>query len=218
MSGFWDKRRAAVAAEARAEEEARLAAERAAEEQALAEKTDEELLAEAGQPMPEDLETAEQVRAFMKSALPQRLKARALRKLWRTNPVLANLDGLVDYGEDYTDAARCVPDMKTAYKVGKGMFDKVTEAAKEAEAKPAKLAEAEGAADDAEEDDTPAPELVSVREPAPLPDPPTQLAMAEPEDDAAETVTETETHDSEDALPATTRRMRFVFAETEGQA
>jgi hypothetical protein len=218
MSGFWEKRRAAVAAEARAEEEARLTAERAAEEQALAEKTDEELLAEAGQPMPEDLETAEQVRAFMKSALPQRLKARALRKLWRTNPVLANLDGLVDYGEDYTDAARCVPDMKTAYKVGKGMFDKVAEAAKEADAKAAKLAEGEGAVDEAEEHDTPAPELVSVREPAPLPDPPTQLAMAEPEDDVAKTVIETETHDSEDALPATARRMRFVFAETEGQA
>ncbi|EBA05699.1 DUF3306 domain-containing protein [Sagittula stellata] len=216
MSGFWEKRRAAVAAEARAEAEARLDAERAAEEQALAEKTDEELLAEAGQPLPEDLETAEQVRDFMKSALPQRLKTRALRKLWRTNPVLANLDGLVDYGEDYTDAARCVPDMKTVYQVGKGMFDKVVEAAKEAEAKAAQTA---GTAEPAEEeDDTPAPELVSVREPAPLPDPPTQLAMAEPESDAAEAETGAETHDSEDALPATARRMRFVFAETEGQA
>lgn len=216
MSGFWEKRRAAVAAEARAEAEARLDAERAAEEQALAEKTDEELLAEAGQPVPEDLETAEQVRDFMKSALPQRLKTRALRKLWRTNPVLANLDGLVDYGEDYTDATRCVPDMKTVYQVGKGMFDKVVEAAKEAEAKAAQTA---GMAEPAEEeDDASAAEPVSVREPAPLPDPPTQLAMAEPEDDAAKAETGAETHDSEDALPATARRMRFVFAETEGQA
>ena len=66
--------------------------------------------------------------------MPQRLKTRALRHHWGTNPVLANLDGLLEYGEDYTDAARCVPGMKTAYKVGIGMFDKGVEAARAKEA------------------------------------------------------------------------------------
>ena len=32
---------------------------------------------------------------------------------------------MVEYGEDYTDAATVVPDMKTAYQVGKGYFDKL---------------------------------------------------------------------------------------------
>ncbi len=42
--------------------------------------------------------------------------------LWRSNPTLANLDGLIDYGDDYTNAATVVPNLKTLYRVGKGMF------------------------------------------------------------------------------------------------
>jgi hypothetical protein len=60
--------------------------------------------------------------AFMSKAVPERLRRRALRKLWHTNPVLANLDGLIDYGEDYTDAAVVVANMQTGYQVGKGML------------------------------------------------------------------------------------------------
>jgi hypothetical protein len=48
--------------------------------------------------------------------------------------VLANLDGLVDHGEDYTDAATVMPDMKTAYQVGKGMMQHVIALAEQAEA------------------------------------------------------------------------------------
>ena len=44
-------------------------------------------------------------------AFPERLRNRALRKLWLTNPVLANLDDLVEYGEDYTDAATVVENL-----------------------------------------------------------------------------------------------------------
>lgn len=40
--------------------------------------------------------------AFLKEGVPAELKRLALRKLWSSDPVLANLDGLVDYGEDYT--------------------------------------------------------------------------------------------------------------------
>lgn len=125
---FWDRRKAAVAKEAEREQAAELAEDVAAQEHALAEKPDAELLQEAGFPEPEELHSPEDIQAFLKTALPQRLKTRALRRLWRLNPVLANLDGLVDYGEDYTDAATVIENMQTVYQVGKGMFDKFAEA------------------------------------------------------------------------------------------
>jgi hypothetical protein len=38
----------------------------------------------------------------MKQAVPEELRRLALRKLWRSDPVLANVDGLNDYDLDYT--------------------------------------------------------------------------------------------------------------------
>lgn len=38
---------------------------------------------------------------FMQDGVPEELKLRALRKLWTTDPVLANVDGLNDYDGDY---------------------------------------------------------------------------------------------------------------------
>lgn len=58
--------------------------------------------------------------AFLKEGVPQHLRRLALRKLWTSDPVLANLDGLIDYGEDYTDAANVVEGMKSAWEVGRG--------------------------------------------------------------------------------------------------
>lgn len=58
---------------------------------------------------------------FLKKGVSEQLQRRALRKLWLSDPVLANVDGLLDYGEDFTDAAMVVADMKTAYTVGRGM-------------------------------------------------------------------------------------------------
>lgn len=40
---------------------------------------------------------------FMKEGVPAHLRNLAMRKLWASDPVLANLDGLIDYGEDFTD-------------------------------------------------------------------------------------------------------------------
>tara|TARA_R110002110_G_scaffold245924_2_gene462360 strand:- start:41 stop:733 length:693 start_codon:yes stop_codon:yes gene_type:complete len=42
---------------------------------------------------------------FMDAKVPKALKRMALRKLWRSNPILANIDGLNDYDEDFSDAA-----------------------------------------------------------------------------------------------------------------
>jgi len=58
--------------------------------------------------------------AFLQKGVPEELRQRALRKLWRLNPVFANLDGLNDYDLDYTDAAAVVENLKTAYRAGKG--------------------------------------------------------------------------------------------------
>ena len=191
-TGFWTRRKAAVAAEEQAEIAARDAAERQAQEQALAERPDAELLAEAGMPEPETLTTAEEVQDFLKTALPQRLKARALRRLWRLNPVLANLDGLVDYGEDYTDATRVIENMQTVYQVGKGMFDKFAEPDPEPEPEEEPLlAEAE---EETEEEVAP-----------------------KDEPDTPYSYTFTDTDDTEPAPAANTRRMRFRF-ETEETA
>lgn len=135
---FWSRRKARVEAEEQAErqraaalEEARAQAARDAEQE---EKTDEELLAELNLPLPETLAPGQDVSAFMAKAVPQRLRQRALRQLWRVNPALANLDNLLEYGEDYTDAATVIENLQTAYQVGKGMLRHVEKMAAEAEA------------------------------------------------------------------------------------
>lgn len=62
---------------------------------------------------------------FMDSDVPQALRRRALRQLWRSNPVLANVDGLNDYDDDFTDAALAVKVLETVHKVGRGYLDNV---------------------------------------------------------------------------------------------
>ncbi len=52
---------------------------------------------------------------FMHEKVPQALKRQALRRLWASNPILANVDGLNDYDEDFTDAATVVEGLKAAY-------------------------------------------------------------------------------------------------------
>ncbi len=130
---FWSRRKAAVQAEADAEvlavEEQAIAAQKAE----LEEKTDAEILAEFNLPDPDHLQAGDDVSGFMAKAVPDRLRRRALRRLWRLNPVLANVDGLVDYGEDYTDAACVIENIQTAYKVGKGMLAHIEALAAEAE-------------------------------------------------------------------------------------
>lgn len=39
--------------------------------------------------------------AFLRAGVPEELRRLALRKLWRSSPVLANLDGLNDYDWDF---------------------------------------------------------------------------------------------------------------------
>lgn len=195
--GFWAQRRAAVKAEEAAELEAIEAAEIAA---AQAEKTDAEILAELDLADPDTMQPGDDFTGFMAKAVPEHLRRRALRVLWRSNPVLANVDMLVDYGEDFTDAATVIENMSTTYQVGKGMLKHVEEMARQAEAAEA----AEDAAQDEEE--------------APLAEP--EVAEGE---DAPEMVAETQTaappeFDTDEPEPEdavlTPRRMTFQIEET----
>lgn len=95
-------------------------------------KTDTELLAEFNLPDPDDLTLGDDFSVFMSNAIPERLRRRALRVLWRSNPVLANVDMLVDYGENFTDSATVVENLQTAYQVGKGMLQHVDEMTRQA--------------------------------------------------------------------------------------
>ena len=129
MSDFWSRRKSAVKEEI--EEERRQAEiKRASEIQGeLDVKTDEEVLKELGLPDPDTLEPGDDFKVFMKEVVPERLRRRALKKLWLSNPLLANVDGLVDYGEDFTDAAVGAGFVETTYQVGKGMLKHIEELA-----------------------------------------------------------------------------------------
>lgn len=124
---FWSRRKAKVA------KEAELEAEEVAQDLPQEDLSDAEILAKFDLPDPDSLKLGDDIKGFMSKAVPEHLRRRALRKLWRTNPVLACLDGLNDYDGDFTDAATVVPGMKTAYQVGKGMLAHLEAVARQAE-------------------------------------------------------------------------------------
>lgn len=99
-----------------APEEQELTVNEALPEQALLEKYD--------LPAPESIELGTDITGFMRKEIPEFLRRKALRALWRSNPVLAVLDGLNDYDEDFTTAGKVMPTIKTLYKVGEGLIDK----------------------------------------------------------------------------------------------
>ena len=201
QADFWSRRKAAVAAEERVREDAELEVRAAEEQAALEERPDEEVLAELELPDPDSMKQGDDFSAFMANGVPERLRRRALRQLWRSNPVLANLDNLVDYGEDYTDAALVMENLQSAYQVGKGMLkhlEAMAEAAEKAEKAVGGTAEDEDGAAEAEAE---AGELAVTAEPEPLP------ALSE--------IPAMEEAPIARAKP----RMRFAFADAEpGQA
>ena len=83
-------------------------------------KSDEEILSILELPEPDTLKLGDTVEKFMDGRVPERIRARALRAFWKTNPLLANIDGLDEYCDDYTDAATVIENLQTIYEVGKG--------------------------------------------------------------------------------------------------
>jgi Protein of unknown function (DUF3306) len=116
----WSQRKRKVAEE-EAAETAKAEPETEAEEE-QGEKTDSEILEEFGLRDPDEMKEGDDFSVFMKAALPARIRNRALRRLWASNPAFNVLDGLDDYADDYRAAAAASVDVKTVYQVGKGMI------------------------------------------------------------------------------------------------
>ena len=149
---FWSRRKAGVEAEVQVSVQAQQAEEAAVLEADQAEKTDIELLEELGLPDPDSMMMGDDFSSFMSKAVPDRLRRRALRRLWLANPALANLDGLLDYGEDFTDSATVIENMQTAYQVGKGMTEHVLEMVRQAEEEAARAAQDQASLEGVEND------------------------------------------------------------------
>jgi Protein of unknown function (DUF3306) len=58
---------------------------------------------------------------FMRADVPDALRNEALQRLWRSDPVFANLDGLLEYGEDFGAAFKAGGVVATVYRVLEGM-------------------------------------------------------------------------------------------------
>lgn len=59
---------------------------------------------------------------FLANGVPEAIRNRALRKLWASNPVLACLDGLNDYEDNFNAVEFTEPVLTSIYRVGKGFF------------------------------------------------------------------------------------------------
>ena len=213
MSDFWSRRKQGVAREEKRAREAEVEASAAVDRAALEELSDEEALARLELPDPDTLSPGDDFARFLAREVPERIRRRALRTLWRSNPVLANVDGLVDHGEDYTDAATVPALLKTSYEVGRGLAAHVRRMDEALE----RIAAADGDAEPGGDEPAYPPVVeapVSVVPPAGRPPaaPPAEVAAAGGEE-ATESPRSTATCDD----PAPRARMRFTF-ETEETA
>lgn len=122
----WSRKKTGASKEAELPPAAAIEPDPSPEEQELAINEalpEREVLAKYELPDPDAIALGTDITGFMRKEIPELLRRRALRSLWKSNPVLAVLDGLNDYDEDYTDAAVATDAVKTLYKVGQG-FDR----------------------------------------------------------------------------------------------
>ena len=71
-----------------------------------------------------DLNAESDFSAFLREGVSEEIRRKALRVLWRSDPVLANLDGLNDYDEDFRSGGVIAEAVKTVYEAGKGYLEK----------------------------------------------------------------------------------------------
>jgi len=95
--------------------------------------SDAELLEKYELPDPQEVEEEAGLERFFDGKTPERLRQLALRRLWRINPFFGVVDEMVEYGEDYTDAATVIEGMQTAYQAGKGYLKKTLSPEEQAE-------------------------------------------------------------------------------------
>lgn len=101
--------------------------------------TGEEETAALDLPDIETLDKDSDFTVFMKEGVPEALKRQALRKLWRSDPVFAVIDGLDDYDDDYRTAFVVAENLaKRLKKSGKDAADHGAETAAEGDEGPTK--------------------------------------------------------------------------------
>jgi len=186
----WSRRKRAVAAEAAAEAHKPTPETVAAEEQVrLAEEEANRLAAEAV-----DLEAVkygDDFSIFLKRGVPDILRRKALRKFFASDPLLANLDGLNDYDEDYNNPAHMV--YKSAWDAARGYLNEAEETLSElggddggsteadtgkaGEAEPAPAAEQGAEEGPAEASDAAGDPLPAEEEAAPEPEAPRRVSL-----------------------------------------
>jgi hypothetical protein len=142
----------------------------------------------------ESLDASSDYSPFFRDGVPKVLKSAAMRVLWRSSPVFANVDGLNDYDEDFGSPELIKKFTGSAWKVGKGYFreeDVPSDAADVAdvvarEADPADTGEPEPA--DATADAEPVEEDVAARAGNDQPKADEPEAMPDEPEDPPETV------------------------------
>ncbi|HMB78225.1 MAG TPA: DUF3306 domain-containing protein [Kiloniellaceae bacterium] len=110
---------------------------------------------EAALPPIESLDYDSDYRGFFAEGVSDALRRQALRQLWRSNPVLANVDGLNDYDGDFTDAAMVRSGLKSAFDALRGYADKEAppETVSDLDSPAEKAADRTGLPDDATENE-----------------------------------------------------------------
>ena len=177
--------------------------------------TDDELLAKYELEDPETIEDESKLDAFLQGKFPDRIRQMALRRMWRLNPMFRFADEMVEYGENYTDAATVIDGMTTAYQVGKGYLQKAFDAVEEAPD------EMPGGGEEAPVEETQGGEKVGevARQEAPDDLEPDGVA---PDMQVAETPLETDVpHSKSDGVPTAeapppVRAQRMVFRRSDG--
>ena len=114
----WSKRKLAKEVEPDADQEI-VTGEEAVKDPAR----EAELLANLEAAESVDLETLDEnsnLSVFLKDGVPEILKRRAMAALWRSSPVFANVDGLVDYDDDFGSPDLIMKTFQSAWQVGRG--------------------------------------------------------------------------------------------------
>ncbi len=99
---------------------------------------------------------------FMAKNVPEFVRRKALRALWNSDPVFANLDGLNDYDEDFTIVEPMTKAIESAWNMGKGYMtaeeeEKKKAAREEEEEEEVQVVSAEEADDETLDDELIAP-------------------------------------------------------------
>jgi len=147
----WSARKSAMAQNEAATAEAQIEAKRLEEERPEIEAAQaaNRQIAEAIDIELADYET--DFTPFLKDGVPAALRRRALKAMWRTNPILANVDGLNDYDEDFRVVQAGFEVVKSTWEVGRGYAAKAKEVSREMADRDEEINKAEAARKEAAE-------------------------------------------------------------------